>query len=120
MGNQTSRQAGGGPRAVTTKGTKKREPDPKPTGNKDPGGLRKTFETETKYGGKVKGTPKTGGPPSVKSKEAARAKFMRDNPPSVKYATKKTKPKSPTKSSKKGGPGTRRRRSVGAAGGGRK
>ena len=81
----------------TIKGTRARPPGPqhKPTGKKDPGGLDKTFETETKYGGKVKGPPKTGGPPGVKSKEAARAKFMRDNPPPVKYAGKKKAPKRP-------------------------
>ena len=100
----------------TIKSTRARPPGPqhKPTGKKDPGGFKSNgFKSEgfTSGGRKVK----TGPPPSVRARDEKRAK----QPPPVKYATKKTKPKSPTHSSKKGGPGTRRR-SVGAAGGGRK
>ena len=115
MGNQTSRQAGGGARTVTTKAIKQREPDPKHEIKRDPK-LWKRVQTPQGYWKWEK--RKTGEgvkPPSVRARDEKRAK----QPPAVKYATKKTKPKSPTRSSKKGGPGTRRR-SVGAAGGGRK
>jgi len=60
------------------------------TGLEGKGKLDKTFTSDT-YSGPVKGSPKTGGPPSVKSKDAQRKKFMRDNPPPVKYADKKKK-----------------------------
>lgn len=81
---------GGGARSNTgIKGTYQSPPTTK-KGKPDPGGLKKTFGTSTEYGGKVKGPPKgSGGPPSVKSKKAQREKFMRDNPPPVKYGEKK-------------------------------
>ena len=99
----------------TSRATKQREPDPKHEIKRDPK-LWKRVQTPQGYWKWEK--RKTGEgvkPPSVRARDEKRAK----QPPPVKYATKKTKPKSPTRSSKKGGPGTRRR-SVGAAGGGRK
>ena len=113
--NKTGYRPGGGARAVTTKATKQREPDPTHEIKRN---LKLWKRVQTPQGYWKWEKRKTGEgvkPPSVRARDEKRAK----QPPPVKYATKKTKPKAPTRSSKKGGPGTRRR-SVGAAGGGRK
>ena len=115
MGNQTSRKTGNGPRTVNIKAIKQREPDPTHEIKRDLKMWRRVKTPQGYWKWEKIPTGSKALPPSVRAKQEQRAK----QPPPVKYATKKTKTKSPTKSSKKGGPGTRRR-SVGAVGGGRK
>ena len=115
MGNQTSRKTGNGPRTVNIKAIKQREPDPTHEIKRDLKIWKRVLSPQGYWKWEKRKTGEGVKPPSVRARDEKRAK----QPPPVKYATKKTKPKSPTHSSKKGGPGTRRR-SVGAVGGGRK
>ena len=111
-----SKKAGNGKRTyVTIKGTRGREPDPRPEVKRDPKIWKRVKSPQGYWKWEKRKTGEGVKPPSVRERDKSRARMA----PSERYATKKVTPKSPTKSSKKGGPGTRRR-SAGAAGGGRK